>query len=266
MSKEVAIKTANQLVTENLDRIAQIASARIRPERLAGIALALYNGDPKLKACSPVSLIRAIAACAAAGVEPNVGANSQCYFIPYGNQVQFQLSYMGLIQVILRGGDVRKIHANVVFEGDDFNWVEGSFPSITHKPGKNTDAATPTHVYAVATLKSGDTLQTVLTAGQVERRHNASRQKNSEMWTKWFESAWKKCAVRDLSKYLPIDYDASQALSADENADLGIRSGLLGDLGDEEVFENRTDALNAKLQPKKPIDITPEPEEPGSNG
>lgn len=49
------------------------------------------------------------------GVEPNTPIG-QAYLIPYGNQVQFQLGYKGLIDLAYRSGEVQSIQAHEVHE------------------------------------------------------------------------------------------------------------------------------------------------------
>ena len=70
------------------------------------------------------------------GVEPNT-ALGQAYLIPYGNQCQFQLGYKGMLDLAYRTGEVRSITAEVVREGDVFEYELGLNPKLRHVPAQS---------------------------------------------------------------------------------------------------------------------------------
>ena len=71
----------------------------ITPERFTRMVFTALSSNKKLQACTPESFLGAMMQAAQLGVEPNTPIG-QAYLIPYGNQVQFQLGYKGLILLI----------------------------------------------------------------------------------------------------------------------------------------------------------------------
>jgi len=70
----------------------------ITPERFTRMVFTALSSNKKLQACTPESFLGAMMQAAQLGVEPNTPIG-QAYLIPYGNQVQFQLGYKGLIDL-----------------------------------------------------------------------------------------------------------------------------------------------------------------------
>jgi len=268
MSETKAVQKVGDFVKGYMPDITEIAASNIKPEQLARIAVIIYNGDDKLKRCTHGSLVTAVMECASSGLMPATGANSPCYFIPYGNQVKFQVSYMGLVQLLLRSPQVKQVYAEVVCENDDFEYEIGyAGQSLTHIP-KFGDRGKMKLAYAVAVLTDGSRQYAVLDEDQIDRRRNKSRQKETGVWKEWPEAMWKKCAVRELSKWLPMQPEAMSAISHDENAELGLPSSFSIPT-EERVFDNRTDALADRVKSRKkkePIDVTPPKEEPQTEG
>src|SRR5690606_30023832 len=77
------------------------------------------NKDGKLvtESCSKESIASALMKMVVQGLSP---IKNQCYFIPYGNQLQFQRSYQGTIALAKRVGNVKEVNANLIFEGDTY--------------------------------------------------------------------------------------------------------------------------------------------------
>ena len=57
------------------------------------------NGKPVLESCSKESVANALLNMGVLGLTP---AKSQCYFIPYGNQLQLSVSYFGKQAILKR--------------------------------------------------------------------------------------------------------------------------------------------------------------------
>ena len=82
--------------------------------------LTIVNGNPKLKECSPNSVLSAagIAAALKLPINPSLGF---AHIVPYkskgGMQAQFQLGFRGYIQLAMRSGQYRTLNASAVCEG-----------------------------------------------------------------------------------------------------------------------------------------------------
>ena len=79
--------------------------------------ISVANGNPQLRKAEPMSIIGAamVAATMQLQVIPTLG---QCYIIPYGSKAQFQVGYLGLLQLCQRSGQFKKILAAPVHEGE----------------------------------------------------------------------------------------------------------------------------------------------------
>lgn len=72
---------------------------------------------PVLQACTQESIANALLEMVTQGLNPN---KNQCYFIPYGNQLNFQRSYLGTVAITKRIPGVRDIKAYALYKGDEF--------------------------------------------------------------------------------------------------------------------------------------------------
>lgn len=87
---------------------------------------------PALEFANPNSVANALMDMVVQGLNP---AKSQGYFIMYGQNVQFQRSYMGTMSVTKRVTGAKEINAEVIFEGDDVEYetVNGKITNLKHK-------------------------------------------------------------------------------------------------------------------------------------
>lgn len=94
--------------------------------------LYLYR-ENLLNRCSKDSVANAVLDMVVQGLSP---VKDQCYFIPYGNVLKLQRSYMGSIAVLKRfDATVATINAKVIYGGDeiDYDVVNGIDCKIVHK-------------------------------------------------------------------------------------------------------------------------------------
>lgn len=87
------------------------------------------NSKPALEVCTVESVANAMLSMVIQGLNP---VKKQGYFIVYGNQLQFQRSYFGTMAVCKQVTGAKEIFAEVVYEGDEFEY--------TIKRGKKTVA------------------------------------------------------------------------------------------------------------------------------
>jgi recombination protein RecT len=183
----------------------------LTPDRFTRVALTAFGRTPKLKECTPASLLKCLMDLSALGLEPD---GRKAHLIPYGSECTLIIDYKGLVELIRRSGDVATIRAEVVCENDEFLWENGS---ITHRVDWRRDRGAVQAVYAEATLKSGETQTATMTRAEVEAIRNRSRAGKAGPWvTDWAEMA-KKTAVRRLSKMLPLSSEIASAIERDDD-------------------------------------------------
>ena len=100
-------------------------------------------------------------------------SKKQGYFIVYGNKLIFQRSYFGTIALAKRaGGMVSEPVANVIYEGDDFQYEidpkTAKVSIIKHSQKlENIDNAKIKGAYALVTLADGTTQVTIMSMQQI---------------------------------------------------------------------------------------------------
>jgi recombination protein RecT len=203
--------------------IAQALPKHITPDRISRIALTSIRMNPKLLECSELSLLGAVLQSAQLGLEPNV--MGQCYLIPYKNkgvmEVQFQIGYLGLINLFYRSSEAQTLQAQVVYENDVFEYEFGLDPKIIHKPRTKGSRGEAIAYYAIAKLKNGGFGFEVMSVDDVK----AHATKYSQSYKNGYSSPWKtdfdamalKTVIKRALKYMPKSIEIERALAADES-------------------------------------------------
>lgn len=188
----------------------------ITPERFTRIVLTALSSNPKLQACTPMSVMGAMMQAAQLGVEPNTPLG-QAYLIPYGNVCQFQLGYKGLIDLAYRSGEVSSIQAHEVHENDTFTYEYGLEPKLRHVPAQ-TDRGPVTFYYAVLKLKNGGVGFEVMSRDDVEAfARKKSKAFNNGPWKTDFDEMAKKTVLKKVLKYAPLKTEFARAVASDES-------------------------------------------------
>lgn len=214
-------KGPRQQVSDLLDRMApEIQKAlpnNMSAERMARIAMTAVSSNPKLLECDPKSFIGALMQASQIGLEPNT-ALGQAYLIPYGNQVQLQLSYLGLIELATRTGQYKAIYAHEVYKDDEFSYEYGLYKNLIHKPVDDPNGE-PIGYYAVYHLMNGGYDFAYWTRKKVElhaqQYSKAVQQGWNSPWKSDFNAMAKKTVLKDLLKYAPKAIEVSQAIGSD---------------------------------------------------
>jgi recombination protein RecT len=198
--------------------LAKALPRHITPDRFARVFLTTVGKTPKLKECTPASLLKCCMDCSALGLEPD---NRRAYLIPYGKEATLIIGYQGLVELVRRSGDVTAIRAETVCEQDAFSWANGV---IDHQIDWRNPRGNVQAVYAEAKLKSGEVQTAVMTRDEVEGIRRRSKAGTSGPWVSdWAEMA-KKTAVRRLVKMLPMSSEIHQAIERDDEAQFPMRN------------------------------------------
>ncbi|MDD7433816.1 MAG: recombinase RecT [Peptoniphilaceae bacterium] len=199
------------------EQIRMALPENIQSERFQRVALTAFSGNPKLQKADPVSFIAAMMQSAQLGLEPNTPLG-QAYLIPYGNQIQFQIGYKGLIDLALRSGKYRSIYAHEVRENDEFSIEYGIEETIKHVPNMVGDRGEVTGYYAVYKLENGGYGMFYMTKKEVmEHARKFSKTFNNGPWKTDFDAMAKKTVLKQVLKYAPMSIELQQATSIDEN-------------------------------------------------
>lgn len=210
----------------------KVLPATIKPDRLFRIAMTEMRLNPKLFDASKESLLGALMLSAQLGLEP--GPLGYCYLVPYNNkrtgqlEIQFQLGYRGILELVRRSGQVESIEARVVYEKDRFDFSFGLEPKLIHKPALR-DHGKPICVYAIARFKSGGYVFDVMSVEEIEQIRKRSKSADNGPWQTDWEAMAKKTIIKRLCKYLPLSTEVQKGLAVDETT-----KAVSGSMQDEE--------------------------------
>lgn len=218
--------TLNDLFNDMKPAIAQAIPKHMTPERLLRIATTSIRQNPKLKVCTPQSLLGAVMQCAQLGLEPSILGHA--YLVPYRNkkkdgervwhedECQFQIGYKGLIELARRTGQISSIMAHGVHEKDEFEYEYGINDKLRHVPADG-DRGAILKYYAVAKFKDGGYAFIVMSKRDIEiHRDKFSKTSKYGPWVDHFDEMAKKTVLKALMKYMPISVEFQRAVDQDE--------------------------------------------------
>lgn len=126
----------------------------------------------------------------------------------------------GLVQQVLRGGEIVALEASIIYENDAYAIQRGTNAGIHHVPLLTGDRGKPIAAYSVATYKSGYVGFEFMTEAQILDVRAASKSGQDKegnvigIWKRWPDAMWKKTVIRQHRKTLPLGgrdiYDAEQ--------------------------------------------------------
>lgn len=212
-----------QMLAHNWDRIAAVMPRHMSSERLFQLAVSTINQTPQLAQADPASLLSCVMKCSALGLEPSaVDGLGRAYILPFRNhgrmQAQFVMGYKGMIDLARRSGQLKSIHAQAVYEGDEYErWEDETgqhFRFVSHDVPHTADRLTD--VYVCAQLKEGGFVFETMTKAEVDAIRKRSKASGSGPWVTDYEAMALKTVIRRSFRYLPVSVEAQQAAASDE--------------------------------------------------
>ena len=180
--------------------------------------ISVANGNPQLRNAEPMSIIGAamVAATMQLQVIPTLG---QCYIIPYGKKAQFQVGYLGLLQLCQRSGQFKKILAAPVHEGEYVSGDEFDEEYVFDKKQKKSDNVIG--YMAKFELLNGFTKVAYWDIDKVK----AHATKFSQAFRAGFNSPWKsdfdamaqKTVLKSILKFAPKSIEMQNAVTFDQS-------------------------------------------------
>lgn len=230
-------KTDNKLVknqmSTHLDVLERTALTKLltdsgmQPAKFVQIVTNAVKSSPKIlenyDRFAP-SLLASVLTCAEMQLNPSP-ISGEFYFYPFGDKVMPIIGYQGLVALVLRGGEVTRVSAEVVYKGDTFEYELGLEPKLKHIPNAQADRSPDDieWVYCVAKLKSGDVVFKVMSRAEIVAIKNLAKYENSLYFSKKDPQNWmvKKTCLKQLIKLLPKTYQLSKAISVDDRIEGG---------------------------------------------
>ena len=235
------------MLTKYQQAIKSVLPSHLKPERMLRVAHTMIYRVPKLKECTPVSLINAVIDISMKGLE----IGSTAHIIPFKREATVIYDYKGLIELAHRSGQINSFPFKPVYQNDFFDVMEGTDRWIKHVPAKS-DRGKLAAAYAVANFKHGGFDFEVVYPVDIEaiKKRAPGANYSDSPWNQpdleW--TMWCKTAVRRLAKRIPQSPELQSAVQMEER----VEAGLSQDIG-----HIATDAIEVDY---KTVEAKPEPE------
>lgn len=179
--------------------------------------ISVANGNPQLRKAEPMSIIGAamVASTMQLQVIPTLG---QCYIIPYGNKAQFQVGYLGLLQLCQRSGQFKKILAAPVHEGEYISGDEFDEDYIFDRTKRKSDKVIG--YMAKFELLNGFTKVAYWDIDKVKAHatkfSQAFRAGYNSPWKSDFDAMAQKTVLKSILKFAPKSIEMQNAVAFDQ--------------------------------------------------
>lgn len=198
------------------DSVALVLPKHLTPERFIRVTLTAMMRVPRLIQCSQQSVFKCLLDLSALGLEPD---GRRAHLIPFQNkgvmECQLIIDYKGLVELMMRGGTVSNIHADVVCENDEFEYDRGEV--TRHKIDFRAPRGRIYAAYCRVTFKDGTTKCEVLSKEEVDKIRSRSRAKDNGPWVTDYNEMAKKTACRRVSKWVVLSPEINEKIEADDD-------------------------------------------------
>lgn len=171
--------------------------------------MALVTGTPELAKYPKEKLVPGLLKGAYLGLD---FFNKECYLIPYGSDLNFQIDYKGMTKLVKKYSirPVNDIYARIVREGDEFKeGVEHNEPFINFNP-KPFNTGKILGAFAVCQFADGGIKYEVMSKDELDIAKRMSKAQSGTAWQHFSGEMYKKTVLRRLCKNIPMDMDFHQ--------------------------------------------------------
>jgi len=205
MAKSTALVTREggiSLFIEQMQpRLAEVATEHMTPERMLKLFAAAASATPKIEECTVESLAVSLLLASQLGLEP-ASPLGHLYLVPYGKTCTPIIGYKGMLELIRRTGEVKRINAQVFYRQEvESGAINLSIepPSVTHEfTGEPYSVDDVAGSYCIVETKDGAKYMEICTRAEIDARRSRSAASSTGPWETDFRAMARKCAVRKL--------------------------------------------------------------------
>lgn len=215
MAEELAVVLRGQM---ELPSVMDALPGDLNRDRFVQNAIAAVGNNDKLRAMPSGKLVPPIMKGAMLGLD---FFNREAYLVPYGQDVQFQASYTGMVKLAKKYGHMTDCYAKVVRDGDEFSEevVDGR-EVVSFRPEPFNDKAIK-GAFAVATFEDGTKRVETMSKRQLDQVKAMSKSQSGTAWKFFPDEMYKKSVIRRLCKGITLDWDnPAQAAMFQGDADM----------------------------------------------
>jgi len=213
MANEVVMKTKNEIVqsfTNNLDAtlvaVSEALPSDFNKYRFLQNMVSVYKASDFLLQCNQKEVLTEGLKAAYLGLD---FMNKECWLVPYGGRVQFQLGFKGACKFIKKYSirPIQDIYAKAVRKGDEFEYGDDDGKQYVHWKPIPFNGADIVGVYACIQFKDGGVLYEVMSKEEVDKIRRRSKASGSGPWVTDYEQMALKTVLKRICKNVETDFD-----------------------------------------------------------
>ena len=223
------------MLTEKLTSVEDALPKDFNKARFVQNALALINDNPQLQKYSKAQLMAGLLKASYLGLDAYA---KECYLIPYGNQLQFQIDYRGSMKLAQKYSirPIESINSFIVREGDRYeSWISSGQPDFSYKP-KPFNNGKIAGAVAYINFKDGGRMLEEMSLEELENTRQHSKASNSMAWKDFTTEMYKKTCVHRLCKKISLNFDNPEQRKIYED-DVAIATSPK-EVAEAEIMEN----------------------------
>lgn len=215
-----ALKSAQLILAETVDR----------------------NKKPVLQSCSKTSICNALLDMTLQGLSP---AKKQCYFVAFNGKLQLMKSYLGNIAATKRLKGVKDVFANVIYEGDNFeyklNLETGLIEIVKHEQKFENIGKKILGAYAVVVRENAPNYVEVMNMEQIKNAWNMGNAKG--------KSGAHQNFGEEMAKKTVINRACKRFVNTSDDSDILIESiNRTNEYREEDIIETTQAEVKEKIK------------------
>jgi recombination protein RecT len=212
--------------------------------------LDVVSSDKYLQECEPNKVIMECmkAASLKLPINKNLGF---AYVIAYKGVPQFQMGYLGIIQLAMRTGQFRYLNADVIYEGMS---VEKDYLTGKTQIYGGATSEKVTGYFCYMELLNGFNKTIVMNRSEAEAHGKRfSKTFSNGPWQTDFDSMALKTVIKKMRKFMPLSVEMQQAFSSEDEDVVDAEIAQNANRG--EIIEvQRADPHTGEITDQKKLD------------
>ena len=199
-------QTFSLALTEKLETVNEALPKDFNKTRFVQNAIALVNENTNLQKYSQQQIMSGLLKGAYLGLD---FYSKEAYLIPYGNQLNYQTSYLGAKKLAKKYSirPIKEIDAKIVREDDYFEEkVLGGKSSFEFRP-KPFNKGKVVGAFAYVIYEDGGIVVDTMNIDELETTRKHSKASNSMAWKDFTTEMYRKTVLRRLCKYIELDFE-----------------------------------------------------------
>lgn len=226
-NKEIAVKQAYDIVTTYCQKFKEVPIAqalisegkgKLVEKILANFYFICRKNGNAANQWDKTSVIEALTKCCQWELVPD---GVFACLVPYRDndkkiiELTFQPMYQGLLEKAYSTGIFKSISANVVYDGDEFDYNLGGQCFVTHKLNLKTPRKDRLAVYVDMMLANGGRIVKVMTIAEVKAIEG--RAKNKKIWPVYWDGMAIKTVIKQGWKLCPKSEALAELIAYDNS-------------------------------------------------